>query len=164
MTHASPLLTPDEALAVAALYADYADALDEGRWADWPGFFTADGVYRLQARENHERGLPLATLALEGQGMLLDRVGAVSGTLFHHPYWQRHVVGAPRVRARHDDGRITAQASVLVVRTPRDGMPEVLVVGRYLDQLVSTPEGWRFARRELIFDNDLLPNSVIYPL
>ncbi|MBQ1765538.1 MAG: nuclear transport factor 2 family protein, partial [Aquincola sp.] len=80
------------------LYADYAAALDSGQWDAWPGFFTDPCVYKLQPRENHERGFPLATLAFDSQGMLKDRIYGIQETLFHDPYYQRHVVGAPVVR------------------------------------------------------------------
>ena len=62
--------------------------------------------YRLQPRENHERGFPLATLSFESKGMLKDRVYGIRETLFHDPYYQRHVVGAPVVRKVDGDGRI----------------------------------------------------------
>jgi salicylate 5-hydroxylase small subunit len=72
--------------------------VDSGDWDLWPDFFTADCVYKLQPRENHERGFPLATLAFDSQAMLRDRVYGIQETLFHDPYYQRHVVGAPVVR------------------------------------------------------------------
>ena len=52
-------------LALTQLHADYASAVDSGNWDLWPEFFTEDGVYRLQPRENHERGLPLASRICE---------------------------------------------------------------------------------------------------
>ena len=55
-------------------------------------------------RENHERGFPLATLAFESKGMLRDRVYGIRETLFHDPYYQRHVVGAPLVRGERPGG------------------------------------------------------------
>lgn len=66
-------------------------------WDAWCELFTDDGVYRLVPRENHERGLPLATLSFESKGMLRDRAHAIRETLFHDPYYQRPIVGAPRV-------------------------------------------------------------------
>jgi salicylate 5-hydroxylase small subunit len=56
------------------------------------------------------------------------------------------------------------EAPVLIVRTKRDAMPEMLLVGRYLDRVLPTPEGLRFAQRWLIFDNDLIANSIIDPV
>ena len=85
--------------ALVQLYADYAYAVDSGDWTLWPEFFVDTCSYRLVPRENHERGLPLATLAFESKGMLKDRVYGIRETLFHDPYYQRHVVGAPLMRA-----------------------------------------------------------------
>src|SRR5689334_81251 len=52
------------------LNADYAAALDERRFDDWPLFFTEDASYIVQGRENFDRGLPLALIALESRGMM----------------------------------------------------------------------------------------------
>ena len=64
-------------------------------------------------RENHERGFPLATLAFESKGMLRDRVYGIEETLFHDPYYQRHVVGAPLVRSVEGE-RIACEANYAV--------------------------------------------------
>jgi salicylate 5-hydroxylase small subunit len=156
-------LDPDTAQAVQALMADYAAALDNGEVERWPDFFTADAVYRLQSRENHDRGLPLATLAFESQAMLRDRVFAAVDTIYHHPYAQRHILSLPRFISIDASG-IRCDSNYLVLRTPRDTMPEILSVGRYLDHIVDTPAGLRFAQRLAIFDNDLIANSVILPI
>lgn len=158
-------MTADQWIALQALYADYAACLDARELARWPDFFTEDAVYRLQSRENFERGLPLATLAFESRAMLKDRVFGAAETIYHDPYYQRHVVGAPRVLAEDEGGRgLRCEASYVVIRTKRDAMPEILSVGRTLDRVVATPEGLRFAERLVIFDNDLIPNSIIDPL
>ncbi|MFA6262783.1 MAG: aromatic-ring-hydroxylating dioxygenase subunit beta [Bacteroidia bacterium] len=149
--------------ALQTLYADYAAALDDRDLARWPAFFTDDAVYRLQSRENFDRGLPLAVMAFESRGMLQDRVFGASETIFHHPYYQRHITGAPRVVAQDDRG-LHCEASYVVIRTKRDALPEILSVGRYVDVVVHTPEGLRFALRQVIFDNDLIPNSIIDPI
>jgi salicylate 5-hydroxylase small subunit len=156
-------LDADTLLALHELYSDYAAALDARELERWPGFFTADGIYKLQSRENFDRGLPLATLSFESRGMLQDRVYGAAETIFHDPYSQRHIVGLPRLLARDAD-TLCCEASYLVIRTKRDGMPEILSVGRYLDRVVATPEGLRFAERLAIFDNDLIPNSIIDPI
>ena len=153
----------DTLLALQDLYADYAAALDARELQRWPGFFTEDCIYRLQSRENFDRGLPLATLAFESRAMLQDRVYGAAETIFHDPYVQRHIVGLPRLLARDGD-TMRCEASYLVIRTKRDSLPEILSVGRYLDRVLPTPEGLRFSERLVIFDNDLIPNSIIDPL
>lgn len=145
------------------LYADYASALDQADWDRWPEFFIDDCSYRLQPRENHERGFPLATLSFESKGMLKDRVYAIRDTLFHDPYYQRHVVGAPLVRKVEND-RIHAEINYAVFRTKLNGMSSVFNVGRSIDEVVRTPEGLRFASRLLVYDSEMIPNSIIYPI
>lgn len=148
---------------IQQLYADYALAVDSGQWDLWPEFFTEQCVYKIQPRENFERGLPLATLALSSKGMLKDRVYGIQETLYHDPYYQRHVVGAPMVR-QVVEGRIHSEANYAVFRTKYDKESTVFNVGRYLDVIVPTPEGLKFAERLCIFDSEMIPNSLIYPI
>lgn len=156
-------LDADTLLALHELYAGYAAALDARELDRWPGFFTETCSYRLQSRENFDRGLPLAILSFESRGMLQDRVFGARETIYHDPYVQRHITGLPRLLAREGD-TLVCEAPVLVIRTKRDAMPETLLVGRYLDRVVPTPDGLRFAQRWLIFDNDLIANSIVDPV
>ena len=150
-------------LALTQLYADYALAVDSGHWDLWPEFFTEQGIYKLQPRENFERGFPLCTLSFTSKGMLKDRVYGIQETLYHDPYYQRHVVGAPVVR-KVEDGRIHAEANYAVFRTKLDKASTVFNVGRYIDTIVLTSEGLKFAERLCIFDSEMIPNSIIYPI
>ena len=153
----------DDWLGLTQIYADYASVVDSGNWDLWLDLFTDDCIYSLQPRENHERGFPLATLSLTGKGMLKDRVYAIKETLFHDPYYQRHVVGIPVVRGVQP-GRIEAEANYAVFRTKLSEPTTVFNVGRYLDVVVRTSAGLRFASRQCIYDSELIPNSIIYPI
>ena len=153
----------DDWLALNQLYADYASAVDSGNWDLWPDFFTDDCIYRLQPRENHERGFPLATLSFSSKGMLKDRVYGIKETLFHDPYYQRHVVSTPVIR-EVADGRWRSEANYAVFRTKLSEASTVFNVGRYLDLVVRTPVGLKFASRECIYDSEMIPNSIIYPI
>ena len=157
------------------LQADYASAIDNAEWERWPGFFTDPCVYRLQPRENHARGLPLATLSFESVGMLKDRAYGIRETLFHDPYYQRHVLSPPRILAVDGDGdgdgdgegaawRLRCETHYAVFRTKPDGPSTVFNVGRYLDSVVRTADGLRFAERLCIFDSEMVPNAIIYPI
>ena len=156
-------ITFEDWLALNQLYADYASTVDAARWDQWPEFFTDDCVYRVQPRENHERGFPLATLAFTGKGMMRDRAYGIRETLFHDPYYQRHVVGLPVVR-QAQAGRWHCEANYAVFRTKLSEPSTVFNVGRYLDVVVRTPQGLKFASRECIYDSELIPNSLIYPI
>ena len=145
------------------LQADYAAVLDAGDWDRWPEFFLEECTYRIQPRENYDRGLPLATMSFESRGMLKDRVYGIKETLFHDPYYQRHVVGLPRI-LNGDTDRYECESNYAVFRTKIDDYSRVFNVGRYLDVIVRTPAGLKFQSRLCIFDSEMIPNSIIYPI
>ena len=95
--------------------------------------------------------------------MLKDRVYGIKETLFHDPYYQRHVVGAPLVRSV-DGERITSEANYAVFRTKLNELSTVFNVGRYLDTVVRTPAGLKFESRLVVYDSEMIPNSIIYPI
>jgi salicylate 5-hydroxylase small subunit len=150
-------------LLINDLYADYAAHLDAARYAEWLDLFVEDCTYRLIPRENYEANLPLATMAFESKGMLKDRVFGVTQTLVHAPYYQRHLVSALRVVAS-DANSARVEANYLVIRTKRNDLPEMLNTGRYLDRLAYAEGRWRFVEKVCVFDSELIPNSIIYPI
>ena len=148
---------------VDRLNADYCAALDEKRFDDWPQFFVEDGQYKVQARENFDRGLPLALMALESRGMMKDRVYGVTQTIFHAPYYTRHIVSPARV-VTIENGVIRSEAHYAVFRTRPGGVSEVYNVGRYIDDIEPTPEGLKFRSRLCVYDSEMVLNSLIYPV
>jgi salicylate 5-hydroxylase small subunit len=150
-------------LEVDQLNAAYAAALDEKRFDDWPEFFLEDGQYKVQARENFDRGLPLALIALESKGMMKDRVYGVTQTIYHGPYYTRHVVSPALVLAQ-EDGVIKAQANYAVFRTRPGDASEVYNVGRYIDEIERTAAGLKFRSRLCVYDSEMVLNSLIYPV
>ena len=149
---------------VDQLNTRYASALDERRFADWPEFFLAEGRYTVRARENHERGLPLALIDLESQAMMKDRVYGITQTIYHAPYYTRHVLSPAQVLGIDNDGAIRAQAHYAVFRTRPGDASEVFNVGRYLDVLVRTEAGLRLRERLCVYDSEMVLNSLIYPV
>ena len=124
-----------------------------------------DAFYRLQPRENFEQGMPLCLLALESRDMIKDRVYGVKETLYHDPYYQRHIVGTPRVLSVTDNGkRIHAEANYTVIRTKFDGDSTILSVGYYHDHIVKTDQGLKFQSRLCVYDSEMIANSIIYPI
>jgi salicylate 5-hydroxylase small subunit len=143
--------------------AAYAAALDERRFEDWPLFFIEQASYTVQARENFDRGLPLALIALESQGMMKDRVYGITQTIYHAPYYTRHVV-SPAMLLPQEGPRIRAQANYAVFRTKPGDTSEVYNVGRYMDEFERTPAGLKLASRRCIYDSEMVLNSLIYPI
>ena len=160
--NATAAIALEDRLRIDELYARYAACLDDGRFAEWPDFFTDECTYRVIPRENYDRGLPLATLSFESKGMLRDRVYAITETLFHEPYYTRHLVSG--ILAEPADDGFRVRANYLVIRTKSGSLSEVYSAGRYLDQIVDDGGTLRFREKLCIFDSELIPNSLIYPL
>jgi salicylate 5-hydroxylase small subunit len=148
---------------IADLYASYATCLDDGRYEEWPDFFTEEAWYRVVPRENYEAGLPLSTMSLKGKAMMRDRIYGVTSTIFHAPYYQRHVISLPVVTDKGQGG-FSVQASYSVFRTKRDCTPEIFNIGQYVDVIENTEGVLKFSQKFCVFDNDLIPNSLIYPI
>lgn len=140
-----------------------ATLLDSNDLSTWPDLFMIDGRYRLQSRENFDAGLPLCIMDYESQGMLRDRIYGVQQTIYHDPYSQRHVCSAPMITS-FSDTRIECESSYIVTRTQRDNMPQIISVGRYIDVIVLDGGAMKFESRTAVYDNDVLPNSVIKPI
>lgn len=164
LTPLTPLtIDPADHHTLVQLLADYAAVVDAADWDAWCDLFTDDCIYKLIPRENHERDLPLATMDFESKGMLKDRAYAIRETLFHDPYYQRHVIGAPRI-LEVAAARIVCESNYAVFRTKLSELTTVFNVGRYLDTVVRTDAGWRFASKLCIYDSEMIPNSIIYPI
>lgn len=150
-------------LDLCRFYADYAAIVDIEDWDKWVALFAEECEYKVQPRENHERGFPLATIFLISHGMLMDRVYGIKETLFNDPYYQRHVVGLPRI-LRQEGTLIESEANYAVFRTKLNGASSVFNVGRYIDRIRMTPKGMLFESRQCIYDSEMIPNAMIYPI
>ena len=145
-------------LDIITLNARYGDALDRFDLAAWQALFTPDAVYRAQARENFDRDLPLAAIYLDGHGMMTDRITGIEKTLVFAPRFTRHIIGLPKI-----DGA-SARTPFIIVQTVTTGLPEILATGCYHDTLATNADGTRLASRNAVYDNALIPNSLVYPL
>lgn len=149
--------------AVQDLYNDYAACVDNTRFEAWPDFFTDECIYRIVSRENYDVGLPSSSLMLESRAMLLDRVYGMNETIYHAPYLQRHVIGIPRIHSA-EGGVIRAEANYVLLGTKLDAPSEVFNTGRYLDTIVTENGKLKFKERVCVFDGELVPNSIVYPI
>jgi 3-phenylpropionate/cinnamic acid dioxygenase small subunit len=153
----------DLRLELEELYADYVACLDEERFEEWPEFFTDDAIYRVMPRENFERGLPIATLHCESKGYLKDRVVAIRQTIVYAPRYMRRLVSNIRILG-WQDGDLAVRANYAAFETLRDELTRVYSVGRYHDTLVDVGGNLKFKEKLVIFDSELVLNSLIYPL
>jgi salicylate 5-hydroxylase small subunit len=148
---------------VRELYDDYAAHLDAGDYDAWLGLFTEEATYTATARENIERGLPLATIRCDSRAMLADRLDALVSTQFFVRRITRHMITAIRP-LDHEDGALTTTANFVVVETIVDEPSRVHSAGSYEDRVVHTDAGLRFAVKLAVYDSPLVPTSLIVPL
>ena len=156
---------PFDRQAVRDLYDEYVYLLDSGDHDGWLGLFTEDCEYRVVARENHERGLPLATMRADSRAMLADRLYAIANLQMTAPRVVRHFVSGARVLgpAAGADGA-EAGANFLVTETLDDEPTTVHAAGRYLDVVVASADGLRFARKVAVYDAAMVTTSMVHPL
>ena len=79
------------------LNARYVEAIDEGRFEDWPDFFMENCKYRITTAENVEQGLPLSIIYATSRAMLRDRVKALREANVYEAQRYRHVLGPSRL-------------------------------------------------------------------
>lgn len=145
------------------MYEDYADVLDDQNLEAWPGFFTDDCLYQVISRENHEEGLPHATIHCDGIGMVRDRALATRECTVYEPRYLRHFLQSLRVTGQDGD-LIRTKCSFMVIESVSDEEPRVHVVGHYLDTVVRTPDGLKFRQRLCVYDNFRIYNSLVFPV
>ncbi|HUA53338.1 MAG TPA: aromatic-ring-hydroxylating dioxygenase subunit beta [Candidatus Sulfotelmatobacter sp.] len=153
----------EERFEVIDLYARYAETINDGRLDEWPAFFTEDCRYRVQARENAERDLPLATIRAESRFMLEDRVAAIRNAMLYVPHYWLHMISAVRITAA-SDAAIEVRANYCIIRTMQDRLSELFQVGRYQDRLVRQGGRLLFQEKLCVYDSLLIPNSLVYPV
>src|SRR4029453_13689770 len=106
---------------IEALLAEYAAVLDAVELERAPASFTEPSFYEIIPRENYDRGLPLAIMRCESQGMLRDRVVAIRETMMYEPRYLRHIISAIRVTGESPEG-ITVEANYAVFETLIDDL------------------------------------------
>jgi hypothetical protein len=136
------MLTVAHRLEIADLYGRYSHAFDDGHGDEVARLFTADGTF---AREGAE--------PVVGQANLAAMANAAAGR------GMRHMVSNIVIEPAPDGASGRAYALVLVV-----GSVELRLAtfGRYDDEFVRTPAGWRFrARRFTPFVTKELAGAVV---
>lgn len=149
--------------ALRDFYEDYAACLDAVELERWPDFFVENCRYRVLSRENYDAGLPLSLIYCDGRNMLKDRVTALRETTVYEPRSLRHFVSCVRP-VSFEGGRIRAEANFAIMESLSDREPEVNMVGRYIDTLVGTDDGYLLEDRWCVCDNYRIRNSLIIPV
>ena len=148
---------------VEALYARYAEILDEGPIAQWPWLFVEEGSYRAVTRENVHRGWALALMLCESRASIEDRINAIENLALTIPRRVRHIVSGLTIS---DEGnRLNVSANFALFETLEGGSTTCFAAGRYRDVLVRDSEGaLKFLNKTSIADAARINNSLVIPL
>lgn len=149
--------------ALREFHEEVAACLDADELERWPDFFVEDCRYRVLSKENHDAGLPLSLIYCDGRGMLLDRVTALRESTVFEPRSLRHFISGVRPVAV-EGGLIRTEANFAILECLSDRDPIVNMVGRYLDTLVRTDDGFLLKDRWCVYDNYRIRTSLIVPV
>ncbi len=158
-----PQLSLELRARIADLYHAYAEALDDRAFERWPEFFRDDCLYKVTARQNHERGLPLGEIYCESKRMLQDRVTAIRQTAMYAPRTMRHFISNIRVHEIESDG-IACRANFALHQTLPEATTELFLSGEYRDRIVEEGGALLFAERLCIHDALVVPTSLVFPI
>ncbi|WP_231861530.1 MULTISPECIES: nuclear transport factor 2 family protein [Frankia] len=118
--------------AIHQLFVDYGRHLDQGNWERLAALFAEDGEVLLGPM-----GRAKGPEAI--QELMARTLTAGLGTSFH-------IISSPDVTLAGDTA--TAEVMWTVVERRPDGGLGISLLGRHLDRLSRTPEGWRIQRRK----------------
>jgi anthranilate 1,2-dioxygenase small subunit len=148
---------------VNKLLSDYVECIDDDRLEEWPDFFVEDCLYQVVSRENADRGLPTSAMYCDSRGMLRDRVVALRHANIYAKHYYRHLLSNVNVKGMQD-GELVVHSNYVVLQTLVDGDTKVFNAGKYLDRIVVTAGGVRFASKVVVFDTYRVQNLLVTPL
>jgi 3-phenylpropionate/cinnamic acid dioxygenase small subunit len=120
---------------IADLLHGYADAVDARDWVGVAALF----IPGAEADYGDLGGLQQGTAAI---------IGHCAGALERFAATQ-HLIGNVRISFATEGCSATTTCSFLAVHLRHGGADPFVVGGRYNDEVILTPDGWRIARRQL---------------
>ncbi len=158
------ILTTELRLDVQELYFRYAECLDGGRLQQWPEFFLDSCIYRIMTRRSLRTGQDEDLLSLNSKTSMRDRMTAIGQSEDYEPHTQRHYISNFRIQAASDE-ELRVQANFQILRTFPDRLTELFVSGSYSDRIAITAGNrLHFKEKLCVFDSDLPPESLVYPI
>lgn len=154
---------PDARALIEDLYGEYGALLDSARYDAWTELFEEGCPYVVVARDNHERGLPVALIRCDNLDMLRDRLTALSSANEYNIHWSRRILGRPRIRAS-TEFEFDVQCTYLAVQTNQEGQSRLFSAGVHSDLVKVTDGVARFVRKHVIVDTFCVPTLLATPL
>lgn len=164
MSQSSP---PDAAVEreVAHLLAAYVHCIDDGRYEEWPAFFTEQCAYRVTSQRSLDQRLPLSLIDCESRAMLADRVMSLRRANVYEPHRYRHTLGPSLHLAPDASGALRVRTGFTVFRTMDSGVAGFFVSGVYDDEIVRHEDGrLRFRSRLVVLDSSRVDTLIVIPI
>jgi anthranilate 1,2-dioxygenase small subunit len=150
-------------LAIEDLMREYAAVIDDGRYEEWPAFFTEQCRYQIIPAESHERGFVSGFYLCESRGMLADRILCLRETAIFEPHRYRHLVGGTRVVGL-EGSECRAETPFAVIRTGNEGDMALFAAGRYVDTVVFEDGAAKFREKLVLTDSTRIDVFIAAPL
>lgn len=141
----------------------YITTLDNDRLEAWPELFADDCLYEIVPRENEDQGLPIGIIRCDSKGMLRDRVTSLRKANIFEAHSYRHMVSGLMLMHTSAD-TVETESNYVVIQTRTDGDSVVFQAGRYVDRVVHTPAGWRYASKRVIYDTSRVQTLLATPI
>lgn len=151
---------------IDTLQADYIRSLNSKDMTGWLACFApGNGQYECSTSESDEQELHLPLMLDDCYARLQDRVLFItevwSGT--YTDYATRHFVQRLNVR-RGTDGLYQVTTNFLVAYTTTQRQTEILVAGRYEDEIAVDETAAAFVKKRAILDTITTPRYLVYPI
>lgn len=153
----------DELFHVRLFYEGYFSALEGQNFAEWPRFFTDNSSYTVQSASSRRGGYAICDIFCDSKAMICDRANALNATSLFEQRFIRYFLGAIQIKERGPE-RLNVETSYLAIESVMDEAPAIFSVGRTIDVVERTEEGFLFSRREVVYDHTSIRNSLIFPL
>jgi len=148
---------------VLGVYAQYARAIDDGRYDDWLALFTRECAYHVLPRENVQRGLALPIVRCRTRDMLTDRIVSLQQANIYNIHTDRHLVTNVVVLQAGDAGA-QAEADYAIYQTDQEGETRLFSVGRYRTRLEREDGVLRIREQTAIVDTASVPTLMATPV
>jgi anthranilate 1,2-dioxygenase small subunit len=158
--------TPDKSearLAIEEMMREYAACIDDGRYEQWPEFFTEECRYQIIPAESHERGYVSGFYLCESKGMLADRILCLRETAIYEPHRHRHLIGGTRVLELNGNA-CRAETPFAVIRTANEGEMSFFAAGKYVDTVVFDNGVPKFSEKLVLTDSTRIDVFIAAPL
>lgn len=148
---------------VERLLAAYAHCIDDDHLEQWPSYFVDKCLYKIIARENVDRGLPLATMFCDSKAMLADRITSLRHANIYEAHHYRHVLSSILITDTNHD-TVVVKSNYAIIRTRSNGESTLYSTGQYQDVIVVEEELFKFKEKIVIYDTSRIDSALVIPI